>query len=202
MTEAKPDKSVKTSGCAVPILIILAVLLATCIGGFVWWGEQFDDDPPTIGAPYAEGEAFLVMEALAGDLIAALPSEGDSPQFSYRAWKSSPCTWGWDGHNEWEGLVSVSISYEFHADYIRSETTGSDYADLIIAKLEDLGIEPDVTEYEKWNEKRIHAERDDGLGIGYNSGGLYINAGCVTDDQSTVFTPPHGGVPPAGDEWL
>lgn len=187
---------------AAPVAIVLTVLLALVIGGCLWWNEQFDDDPPAIGAPYDEGEAFLVMEALAGELIAALPSEGDSPHFYSRTWKSSPCTWGWSGYEEWDGLVSVSISYEFHPEHLNSETTGIEYAELIIEKLEELDIEPEVDHIEKWNEKRISAVRDDGLSIRYNSHALYISVGCVTDDGSLVYTPPHGGVPPAGDEWL
>lgn len=203
MNDTKVPEDLPTyPSIATPVAIVLTVLLALVIGGCLWLNEQFDDDPPSIGAPYDEGEVFLVMEALAGEIIAALPSEGDSPRFSSRTWKSSTCTWGWNDHNEWDGLVSVSIAYEFPPEYLHSEATGIEYAELIIAKLEELNIEPEVDHIEKWSEKRINAVRDDGLTIRYNSHTLYIIAGCVTDDGSPVYTPPHGGVPPAGDQWL
>jgi hypothetical protein len=80
------------SGCLKAFLIVLAVVLATCIAGAVWMERTFGDRPPSIGAPYDEGEAFLVMEAFAGELIAALPSDPGSPRFSYRSWDSKTCT--------------------------------------------------------------------------------------------------------------
>lgn len=202
MTVRTSDARRPRNGCGYALLIVLAVVAAACIGGFAWFNEQFDDDPPHIGAPYDEAEALLAMEAFAGELIAALPSDDDSPRFSNRVTESSACTWGWDGHREWDGLVSVSISYDFHRDFQNSEVTGIKYAELIIAKLEALGIDPEVDHVEKWNEKRVRAQRDDGLGIHYDSSGLYISAGCVPDEGEVVYTPPHGGVPPAGDDWL
>lgn len=199
MTDRETRKDSPSNGSSRTLMIVLSVISLLCVIGVAWISELLDDDPPSIGAPYDDAEAFLVMEALAGELIAVLPDDEDSAKFAHRSWESETCRWGWDDRREWEGLVDVSISYKFPREYLDSEETGTAYAELIIAKLEDLGIEPDVKPIEQWNEKRVTAQRDDGLSVHYNSKGLYISAGCVPDDGRVVYTPPHGGIPPAGD---
>ena len=199
MTGQDSGNGSKAGGCGRVFLIVMSVVVLACLSGFVWLGEQLDDDPPSIGSPYDDAEAFLVMEALAGELITALPDDEGAARFSSRTWDSDVCRWGWNDYREWEGLVSVSIRYGFPTDYLESEETGIEYAELIIEKLEELGIDPEVDYVEQWNEMRVTAQRDDGLSIHYDSTRLYISAGCVPDDGRVVYTPPHGGVPPAGD---
>lgn len=180
-----------------------ALLVVVCgtWGFFKWIGYQLDR-PPELTAEYTASEALLVMDDLAGSLLAELPAETVA-KFTVRRWETDPCASGWDNHITWDGFVSVSVDYEFdRAADEAAEAQRADYAEPVAAALRGMGMDPEVEHLDD-GRVTVSAERDDGLEITYSSGwGLLVDTGCVVDDGRYVYTPPHGNIAPSGDHEL
>ena len=181
----------------IPLVVVLSIVLlaCTCWGAFKALAHSIDA-PPEISAEYRSGEALLVMEDLAGEILAAIVEETGSSPFVERGWDTTTCSSGWDGHILWEGYVSASVSYSF-AWGSEDDVSSIDYGEYIADALKSLGMEPEV---ESEGRKTVQAERDDGLRISYFSGSsLLISTSCVVEGGPYVYTPPHGNVSPAND---
>lgn len=177
------------------VLLSLVLLVCGCLGAFRWLGYE-TNKPPEISAEYESGEAFLVMEDLAGELIAEVSESTGSSPFASRSWTTTTCASGWDDKISWYGFVSATVSYEF-AWPDADDVTSIDYGEHIAAAIESIGMEPEV---ESKGQKTVHAERDDGLEIDfYSNSGLHISTDCVVEGGPYVYTPPHGNVAPAHD---
>lgn len=178
------------------VLLNMVLLALGCWGAFKAIAVSIDE-PPELTAEYHSGEALLVMEDLAGEIIAEVAAATGSSPFVHRSWETATCTSGWDGRILWDGYVSAYVSYEF-AWAPDEDDSNVDYVETIADAVESLGMEPDVES--EGQKTTVRAERDDGLKIAFRSGsGLFINTGCVVEGGPYVYTPPHGNVSPAND---
>ncbi len=178
--------------------LVVAALICACAVAFRWFGYSIDR-PPELSAEYSSSEALLAMEDLAGSLMAELPEEPRAGLFVSRRWETRSCYSGWNDSISWDGFVSVSVSYDF--DSRTEESTGRiEYGERFAAELEDMGLNPTIERDTGRSDFSLHAERDDGLSIGYSSSyGLSLSTDCVVDDGQDVFTPPHARISPAND---
>jgi hypothetical protein len=176
------------------VLLFIAFLACTCWGSIKALRYSIDK-PPVISAEYRSGEAFLVMEDLAGEIIAEIAEETGSSPITRRSWETSPCTSGWDGRILWDGYVSVGVAYKFPRA-TEDDVTSVDYGE-IAELLESLGMDPEVDGEDR---KIVRAERDDGLRVDFYPGShLSIHTNCVVEGGPYIYTPPHGNVSPADD---
>jgi hypothetical protein len=181
----------------VPWVVLLGVVLLACGCWGAFKALAYDmNKPPEITAEYRSGEAILVMEDLAGEIIAEVAKETGSSPFTHRSWETQPCTSGWDGRTVWDGYVSAGVSYEFPRT-TDDDVTSVDYGEHIADAIKSLGMEPEV---ESEGQKTVRAERDDGLMIDfYSDFGLSIRSGCIVEGEPYEYTPPYGNVPPPND---
>jgi hypothetical protein len=174
------------------VLLFIAFLGCSCWGAFKALAYSIDK-PPEISAEYRSGEAFLVMEDLAGEIITEIAEETGSSPFVRRSWETSTCASGWDDHISWDGYVSVDVSYKFEWR-TQDDISSVDYGE-IAEVLESLGMDPEI---EGEDRKTVRAERDDGLQVAfYPNSGLSISSRCVVEGGPYVYTPPYGNVPPS-----
>lgn len=194
----KPERP-KRSHWPVYVLITVLVIAAGCCGAYRWFIWDLEERPPDLTSEYTSSEVLLVSEDLAGRLIADLPVDDEGfTAFDGRGWKTSTCLSGWDDRVSWEGFVSVSVHYgvDVHESDVEQRL---EYAQLIFAALEGLGLEP-TEEAQGDTDIVVSAERDDGLEIRYSSfDGLDIGTDCVVQDNEPVYTPPHVRIAPVSD---
>jgi hypothetical protein len=174
-------------------------LLSFASGCSVVEGPGGEEIPESI---YTQPEAFAAMEAVAADMVAALP---DFPGFEKRTWLEHPCTR--NGIEDFD-YASVELEYQFSEADAQTPAVREEYVDLLKEHWVAQGYEvelDDVTEGEGRTDRSlvVYSEEKD-LQITYRVAyqvPIMITSGCmpVSEPGDVTYIPPLGGVEPGGE---